>query len=178
MKNREEIVTKATELLGTYWDGQLPVDEKLFTDGLGIEVHFDDELEDSVSGFLYVEAGQAQIVINKRQSLTRQRFTTCHEVAHHYLQHAKSGGVRWDEPVVLFRSLAAFSKEEAEANQFAAEILMPADLVKSEAKRLALSKRHDARFGNANFLSTLASRFNVSESAMTCRLASLDLFWG
>jgi len=50
---------------------------------------------------------------------------------------------------------------EREANQFAAELLMPAERVRSDAGSYSLSR--------------LAKRFDVSQPAMAYRLASLKL---
>jgi Zn-dependent peptidase ImmA (M78 family) len=57
--------------------------------------------------------------------------------------------------------MKGFEMMEREANQFAAELLMPAERVRSDAGSYSLSR--------------LAKRFDVSQPAMAYRLASLKL---
>ncbi len=59
--------------------------------------------------------------------------------------------------------------KEIEANQFAACLLMPADLVKHAVTACGGSLLVDSQ------VSELASTFDVSEQAMTIRLSTLGL---
>jgi Zn-dependent peptidase ImmA (M78 family) len=58
--------------------------------------------------------------------------------------------------------------EEREANLFAAELLMPAALLKEELR----GKNFDL-LGNDDFLERLAKKYKVSVQALTFRLANL-----
>ena len=66
---------------------------------------------------------------------------------------------------------SATDAEEIEANQFAAAILMPADLVIGEARRLL----KDPSATDASIVPLLAQGFDVSDQAMEYRLVNLGL---
>lgn len=94
--------------------------------------------------------------------LRRFRFTIAHELGH-WICHALEGAdpaVSYCRPVDLTE--AADRSLEREANVFAAELLMPEPAVRAGWEELGLA---DA----------LASRFDVSPSAMSWRLFSFGL---
>ena len=67
---------------------------------------------------------------------SRKLFTVAHELGHIFLGHMNYG--------VLFRvprKEAAYTKEEKEANSFAASLLMPEFMVREYMDKYALSKR-------------------------------------
>ena len=64
-------------------------------------------------------------------------------------------------------SAAGVDPMEIEANQFAASLLMPTDLVKREVQALQAKPLLDQH------VALLAKRFGVSEHAMTIRLTRL-----
>jgi Zn-dependent peptidase ImmA (M78 family) len=107
--------------------------------------------------------------VNQSDPPYRKRFTIAHELGHHFL-HLLSDGEFVDSKVDLFRdSETDVSPEsieqrrpEIQANQFAAALLMPADLVKRE-------------YSPTPNLEELARKFNVSEAAMGFRLTKLGL---
>ena len=95
-----------------------------------------------------------------------------HEVAHLVLH--KGRPLVLDRVRLNFRdatSSAATDAEEIEANQFAAAILMPADLVINEARRLL----KDPSETDASIVPLLAQGFDVSDQAMGYRLINLGL---
>ena len=95
------------------------------------------------------------IVANEQHPRTRRRFTIAHEIAHYVLHRTKIGDGVTDDP--LYRSRLGGSLE-MQANEFAAWILMPWDLLRSEAER------------GANSVEALAEIFDVSRSTMAVRL--------
>lgn len=141
----------------------------------GIEIIFADFSEDKISGFLKRETGLGKpvIVVNKSDADRRQRFTIAHELGHFTLH--KDENLHVDDlhsaEVVHFRdgvSSQATDAREIEANQFAAELLMPEEeilpiLKASLAKGTTLEKT----------VSDLADSFDVSVLAMTIKLSSL-----
>ena len=77
------------------------------------------------------------IGVNDLHAPRRQRFTIAHEVGH--LEMHKGRPLVLDHVRMNMRdatSSTATDVEEIEANQFAAAILMPSDLVIREARRL------------------------------------------
>ena len=104
-----------------------------------------------------------QIKVNKYESPERQRFTVAHEIAH-YLLHRDDIGAGVVDSIMYRSSLT--SRKEVEANQLAADLVMPAPLVVKEAKyfrNMDVSEAAEA----------LASAFKVSVAAMEIRLGVL-----
>jgi len=102
----------------------------------------------------------SEIWVRRDESLTRRRFTIAHEIGHHFLHS--------DGATVLCRAADVDQSEEAarlkerQANRFAAELLMPEDLVREHAG------------GDAD-VADLARTFDVSPIAMAYRLVNLDI---
>lgn len=162
-----EIDSRATELLRQSGLMSTPVDIESIAHRLGAQVVYDD-LEDDVSGFLLREKGVSTIAINKKHHPNRQRFTLAHECGHLFL-HAQEGDRLWLDKTLFFRddSKTGDHFSEIQANQFAAGLLMPEDLLTT-------------RLGETGPVSDvdvvrLALEFKVSERAMTVRLISLGL---
>lgn len=127
-----------------------PVDPRAIALGIGVEVR---EVRDrSWSGAVKFEGKRAVIWLNAKENGRRRRFTLAHELGHLML-HAKDGQG-------LFRdSSFVGDKQEREANQFAAVLLMPKRLV----HRYAAIADFD--------LQRMAKLFDVSVEALQIRLA-------
>lgn len=100
------------------------------------------------------ESGYA-IFVNALHKIVRQRFTIAHELAHFILHRANIGDGITDD--ALYRS-GLSNREEAMANQLAADILMPWHLI-----NLVMDQ-------GKNDIPELAASFHVSETAMSIRL--------
>ena len=142
-----------------------PIDVEAIAKSLGISVNYE-KLDSDVSGVMLLENGKAKVAINQSQHRNRQRFTLAHEIGH-LLLHAKGDRVFVDRR--FFRNAASSKgelREEIQANAFAASLLMPSALV---------DKYIDADDGITDIdVFRLATRFEVSEQAMTLRLVKLD----
>lgn len=124
------------------------------------------------SGVLVVEGGRGVIGYNAMHSSVRQRFTMAHEIGH-YVLHVK------DKQPHLFIDRSVYRRDdesstgsdhqEVEANKFAAALLMPAELVRSEVEK------HGLDLDDEDDVGALAKRFNVSTAAMSFRLGNLGL---
>jgi Zn-dependent peptidase ImmA (M78 family) len=145
---------------------QPPVRVEELAEHLGIEIRRE-EFPDDISGALFRGEGRALIAINRSHHSNRQRFTIAHELGH-YLLHPDSPA-NYDakhQVGVHFRGKTRngeWDSKEIEANRFAAELLMP--------RRMILAAMDDIR-GDLD-ASGLAHLFEVSEEAMTYRLAEL-----
>jgi Zn-dependent peptidase ImmA (M78 family) len=151
--------------------GDVPTDIEAVAEHLGAKV-IRERLDRDVSGLLLRDADSVMIGVNDLHAPRRQRFTVAHEVAHLVLH--KGRPLVLDHVRLNFRdatSSAATDAEEIEANQFAAAILMPADLVMSEARRLV----EDPSATAASIVPLLAQGFEVSDQAMEYRLINLGL---
>lgn len=146
-------------------DGHIhfPIDPFLIAERLGIEVE-EDVLDANTAGFIIRKAGgPTRIYLNINDAPSRQRFTLAHELGH-FIQHqdeAEIGFVdRRDE-------LASYGVDGHEiwANQFAAELLMPAATV---TKWWAEGRDPDR----------MRRDLGVSAAALTYRLKNLRLLNG
>jgi Zn-dependent peptidase ImmA (M78 family) len=115
--------------------------------------------------------GNAVIGVNSLHLLTRRRFTIAHELGHLILH--KDEKLHVDEGAAIgFRtpeSSLAVDDNEIEANQFAAELLMPQDLIRRDLKKLPSDIEPETA------VAQLARRYQVSIQAMTIRLNGLGV---
>ena len=116
-----------------------------------------------ISGEIRPQGVSYQIKINRHDSPARQRFTLAHELAHFLLHRDVIGDGISDD--VLYRSSLSDTRE-AQANRLAADILMPADVVRRE---LQLRKG----MPRSQQVEELANLFSVSSAAMEIRLGFL-----
>lgn len=154
-KKASEIRDKYPVLFGP------PVDVFEIARSEGIEIIYfnpDTETQD-ISGLLNRE--DKTIFLNADESPARQAYTLAHELAHYFLNHKPNeyGVYRRDS---LYKTLKP--AKEQEADFFAAELLMPRDLVEQTLKKYHLQKED---------VVTLAKIFGVSRAAMTVRLKDL-----
>jgi Zn-dependent peptidase ImmA (M78 family) len=162
-------VAKASQLLREHQILKPPVDVERLAKQVGLRV-VEEQLESEISGMLYREGGFAVILINQNDVHARKRFSIAHELGHYYLHTASSVFV---DRRVRFRdsnSSQGTIKEEIEANNFAAELLMPQIFVLREAIRLRGRRSPPS---DEELIEELALVFNVSKQAMEVRLANL-----
>lgn len=125
-----------------------------------------------ISGIVYRnEDGSAVIGVNSSHSTQRQRFTIAHEIGHLLLHADENLHVDKNFPIGLRDGVSSQSvdENEVEANQFAAALLMPADLIAADIEPLVGT---DVLFA----IRKLAKRYKVSEQAMSIRLSTLRYF--
>lgn len=120
-------------------------------DGLFIDGR---EFEDGLSGASVKYNGQIFIAYNKDHSVVRNRFTVAHELGHMLLGHTENFN--------LF-DLNSKKCNEIEANQFAAELIIPLNLLKIAIKKYKT-------------VDQLASAFWVSKDAMGWRVMETGFF--
>jgi hypothetical protein len=139
-----------------------------------------EDLPDDISGML-VPVPKAVgpkwvIVVNATHASVRQRFTVAHELAH-VLLHKYTSPHADGRVQVRFRdedSARGSNHEEIEANQFAAELLMPENIVRSWAERINFDLADDSDDEKAmTAIESLAKRFQVSVQALSFRIANL-----
>lgn len=155
--------TDASNLLAAVWSGRpLPVDPVQIAWDLGIDV-VETMLPDNVSGALIKDEGKDPIILLcNSDSKNRKRFSCAHEIGH-YVYRLATNGAHYE--YIDFRnefSANGNSTEEIYANQFAAELLMPAQEVRSLHNQ-----------GLPAFL--IAQHFGVSDDAIRFRLRNLGL---
>ena len=132
------------------------------------------QLPDSISGMLVPVPDATHnkkyvIVVNSAHAEVRRRFTVAHELGHLLLHdystpHADTGFK------IRFRANREYDgtiAEEIEANQFAAEILMPASIIIERIHELDLEYAD----GDDESLDELAREFRVSKRALQIRVS-------
>jgi Zn-dependent peptidase ImmA (M78 family) len=151
-----------------------PVDVNFVARSLGLQIVYND-LGDDISGLLVTHDGNSSICVRESEPVARQRFTIAHEIGHFVMRHQfeEDGHVHVDEGwKVTARSsaqVAGADPKEVEANQFAAALLMPSELLQQRAIRFGERQLREEH------VTELAREFKVSEQAMALRLAALHL---
>lgn len=144
------------------------VDVQALAAALDIAVQYE-RFTGEMSGVLLIENGTASVAINESHHHNRQRFTLAHEIGH-VLLHAGEDRVFVDRR--FFRNAGSSKgelREEIEANAFAASLLMPRHFV-----RQCIEQYFQPGTGITDLdVFRLATRFEVSEQAMTLRLVKL-----
>lgn len=106
---------------------KFPVDPFQIAKKLGVEVH-QVSLPDDTAGFIRKSDGLVAAYLNKWDGRQRQRFTLAHELGH-YIEHEDNGVLSFVEKRNDLSS-AGHDVHEIYANNFAAELLMPANIVR------------------------------------------------
>jgi Zn-dependent peptidase ImmA (M78 family) len=111
---------------------------------------FRDKLNGGATGY--------SIGVNASEGFRRKRFTVAHEIAHYILHLDKIGDELTDD--AMYRS-GLSTREEVQANNLAADIIMPISLIR-QLQGLGMDS-----------VSALADALQVSEPAMRVRLSYL-----
>ena len=128
-----------------------------------------------VSGMVHCRPnGGGVIGVNSEHSKSRQRFTIAHELGHLLLHADEEFHIDEKRPLALRdeKSSLAVDPREIEANQFAAELLMPALLVRESVAALV---EQDSEVTVEGAIDELAHVYRVSTIAMSHRLTSLKI---
>jgi Zn-dependent peptidase ImmA (M78 family) len=153
---------------------EAPVDVARIAKNLGLKI-IQQNLGDNVSGLLVRTSAGTHICVAAGHAEVRRRFTIAHEIGHHVLRHQFEAGahVHVDRGNYIsqrgIRASEGVDPKEIEANQFAACLLMPVNVMQAAVKRLASGTIFDGD------VEELARLFKVSEQAMTIRLTTLGL---
>lgn len=168
----DQDITHFSSILSRYQD-KVPVPVVAIAKELGISIYETDDFNDTQSGSIRKESDRYTIYLNAKQSPIRKRFTIAHEIGH-FIKHRSEIDKRCElvdtikqsvTKVGLKRSeddgLSAKDKRmETEANNFAAELLMPEEAFRQE-------------WQNTTAIEDLAAIFNVSVSAAAVRAKEL-----
>lgn len=157
MRN-DEISKKVSDLLDKYQIDKPVVNVFEIAEDEGINLKFvkmPEALKD-VAGFF--DAESKSIFINNEDSPNRQVFTVAHELGHYILGHNTGQyGVLYRRQILSIEQVPA----EKEANYFAANLLVPKQMLKDIMEKYNLTKKDDE---------ILASLFGVSREMMGYRI--------
>lgn len=146
----------------------VPVNLGALARQLGVELD-QEAMEEDVSGYIHHTEGRWRIAVNSNHARTRQRFTIAHELGHYVLHRNRLGRGTNDTRAYRVDATRAFynsaieRKHERQANQFAAALLMPEDMVVSVHN---IYRNNDPEM--------MAKFFGVSPAAMRIRLEYLE----
>jgi Zn-dependent peptidase ImmA (M78 family) len=172
--NRRQIASAAKSLLTRSRISKLPVDLDAVLRFLDTRL-LREEFNDDMSGLLLIKGGKRAIAVNAKHHRNRQRFTIAHEIGHFVLHHKDfedpKNDLHWDKKWAYFRSTDSPGPkpEEVEANQFAAELLMPENLLRDAIRNEQIDLSSDIDTAR------LAELLQVSEQALTIRLMVLKM---
>ena len=168
-KINQKIEDLTSEILMNNDMYKIPVDVIKIANSNDIKV-YEGDLDRKVSGAIRYkkDENKFEILVNKNDMKSRQRFTVAHELGHFFLHQNffKDEEIHID---IMYRSinndktnLEELREKEKEVDYFAGALLM---------NRTLLEKMHEEN----NSIKELAEIFDVSISAMTVRLDILGL---
>lgn len=133
-----------------------PVNVAACAEAVGLPI-FSVELPDGISGMIKrTDGDKFECYVDKSEPSNRQRFTAAHELGHFVLHRDSIGETHQDN--YRLRAEGMTNWQETQANQFAADLLMPRNLIS------------DAMENGTRSVEALARLFRVSEIAMSIRL--------
>jgi len=153
------------EFLKDFGLDKAPIDLPRIYRLIGPKLRFE-PMDNEISGKLEKQNDMWCAIINSLHSENRQNFTMAHELGH-YLLHVKT---EREDPFIdraFFRhdsgigSPTNYQVEEVEANQFAADLLMPKD----QFRNFVIHK--------SNKVADIADNFKVSPQAVKIRAKAL-----
>jgi Zn-dependent peptidase ImmA (M78 family) len=175
---RKQISNLVNNLLVQNKINSAPVPVDAIAENLGATIIYEPN-DDDLSGFLLRDKSRIVMGVNSTHSLVRQRFTIGHEIGHLLLHSQESFHI--DKSYEGFNrrtvkdkfernkdSATGADRIEREANQFAAQLLMPAEFIQKDMLKLGrIDLLHDDKLGK------LADDYGVSLQALMYRLNNL-----
>ena len=165
---KDPIDDKVRELLEKFRIRKPPVPVEKIVKKLGLSL-VNLPAGDEISGAIIRRDDRVVIAVNPLHHVHRQRFTIAHELGHYFLHEGLEEHV--DQSFRIAWRNADSSKAvnwlEIQANRFAAELLMPTDLLTRDLDSL---RRIEKRT-----VALLAAAYKVSPEAMKFRLTNLGI---
>lgn len=163
---------RAQETLAELGIKSSPTPVEKIAKALGAQVRFA-PFDDELSGMIHVKDGVPIIGVNSLHHPNRQRFTIAHELGHlalHREMITSSVHVDKNFPALMRDSKSSTGTEQIEiqANQFAAELLMPRALIEQALD----GKQFD--IDNDGPIEALAKKFRVSKQALEYRIRTRE----
>lgn len=156
-------------------ENNFPVSLEKICDALNVYVDLKSDLPNDLSGKIFKIDGYYRIYANNKQSPRRLRFTIAHEIGHliKHKEYIDEHGEILERRDHVRYSLVQI-RQEKEANQFAAELLMPEyDFIEQHEK--LLERNHYNHQKNDEIINELAEYFWVSSQAISYRIITLGL---
>ncbi len=160
-----KVTNAVNKLFAKIGDGfkRVPVPVVDIAEALAFRVHVlipENIEEEYVSGIVMYD--KHTIYVNENDSFERQRFTIAHEIGHIVLEHNVGKGKEHIDTRMKIHDPIESDIREIEANQFAAELIMPEDEVRDF-------------WNDVKDIRRCAKYFACSFTAMESRLTNLRL---
>jgi len=142
---------------------------------LGFSVYVNKFKDDNISGIMLIGDELKEkfdsdriIIIERKDSLGRQRFTLAHELAHFLFDYSSKN----KKYASVFKYDIAQDKQDKEriANTFAANFLMPEEMFRNRYEQLK-----EGNYSEDEIISILASDFQVTITAVARRINEINL---
>lgn len=148
-----------------------PVPIEKIARGLSAQIRFS-PLDDEISGMIYIKNDIPIIGVNSLHHPNRQRFTIAHECGHLLLhRELMTQEVHVDKKFQVLRrddkSATGTERIEIQANQFAADVMMPHAFLLHALGDQAIDIEDSA------LIKRLAQKFKMSEDAIKIRMTTL-----
>lgn len=159
---------RAQQLLVRLGFQSVPTPVEKIAKAPGAQVRFS-PFDEELSGMVYIKDGVPIIGVNSLHHPNRQRFTIAHELGHLELHRQMiTSSVHVDKnfpaPMRDPKSATGTEQIEIQANQFAAELLMPRTLI----DQALAGKQFD--IDDDGPIEELAKKFRVSKQALEYRI--------
>lgn len=138
----------------------VPVALEKFAKAANAEIRTSRRLTSGTAGNTMFVAGRHLITVNPNDSIERQRFTVLHEIAHIVLDLASKHGDHTDGGGLF--SYARRPKEEVICDTFAAECLLPHEILQKDLKNAV---------AGFQFVDQMAQKYEASLSCTASRIA-------
>lgn len=165
---KKDYSEKVMEILKRKEMYSVPIDPVALANTENIVVRNAVFYSDDISGMIAKRSGKTLILVNINDSVYRKRFTISHELGHYFLHMQENEQLEFiDYDIDFFRGYSPETSNqnkiiEYEANTFAAELLMPTQLITERYQKIKNLKK-------------LSELFMVSEIACGIRINELGL---
>lgn len=175
----KDFISKLEEDMEIEFSAPINLEEIVNFIGAKLDISVDFE-KISTAGSVSLNNDHAEIWINPIENSyePRKRFTIAHEIGHLIRHISPDKGVQEfiDTKKTLNRKDSYWDSKEYEANNFAAQLLMPLKLIKKHGNEIIsqykLQQKAESMPASV-FITRMASLFNVSEPAMKFRLKNI-----
>ncbi|MEG1349773.1 MAG: ImmA/IrrE family metallo-endopeptidase [Hafnia sp.] len=179
-KSAAELLAKYEEETGIKVKAPIDVDD--LAKFLNVQVKEDRSLalENAIGQISFHDGDEAVVSINQQQNSyeARRRFTLAHGLGHFCLHGDKIKNGHKNSRKTMSKGASYWDTKESEATSFAAQLLMPSQLVLDHGREII--DEFKARIAVAAmpasvFTACLASLFKVPNNEMAYRLKALDI---
>lgn len=153
---------KAHNILSMYKIVEPAIDVEKIATLLDFQV-FPFDFPETMSAVIKIDGTKKVLAFNKNKPEVRQRFSIAHELGHYLSGHNNFSHEHETHVDRDKKYLDPHHRDEEEADEFAAELLMPESMLKKDVLEDSME------------IEALAKRYKVSEQAMIIQLINLKL---